>query len=319
MSDMEKAIRRKGTIKGSSALVLTAFIWGFGFVVMRSGMDYVGPFIFNGFRFALGCLTLIPFLALQTFRNKRLGAEASEDAPRPDRLYIRGGLFSGLILFLGMSFSQAGLVFTPASKAGFLTAMYIVLTPIVGVFLKKKTHWNTWLSVLIGGTGLYFLSITGKLTFAPGDGIVLIGSIFWSVHVFVIDYYVNRTDVLRFNIVQFATCALLSLIASPFLDGVFAHGADLSGLIKAIPNLLFVGIASSGLAFSLQGFGQKHVPPTAAALIMSFEAVFGMLGGVLLLGETLSTRELFGCFLMFCAVILAQLPVKSRHGDGPPV
>lgn len=314
MGGSKETMIGRGTIKGSAALALVAVIWGVGYVQMRSGASFLGPFIFNGLRYALGCLSLTPVMGFLYYRERQ-GAAPDDGGPgscEDNRVYLRGGLLAGLILYLGMSVSQIGLIFTTASKAGFLTAMYIVLVPIVGLFLKKKSHWNTWVSVAIGGVGLYFLSITGNFVFAPGDAIVLTSSLFWSVHVYVIDYYVNRTDILKFMFVQFALCSLLSFITSPFLDRAFISGAVFQGLLEAVPHLLFLGILSSGLAFCLQGYGQRRVPPSAAALIMSFEAVFGMLCGVLVLGETMTPRELFGCFLMFCAVLLAQLPAKKQ-------
>jgi drug/metabolite transporter (DMT)-like permease len=225
---------------------------------------------------------------------------------------LLGGITCGFILFAGSNFQQVGLVFTTASKAGFITALYIVLVPIFGIILKHKTHWNTWVGVLMAAVGLYFLCITESLDIKPGDLIVLFGAAFWAMHILVIAHFVSRIDAVKLSCVQFFVCGILSLIVMPFADFRFNIEFTMQGLITILPSILYTGILSSGAGFTLQAIGQKYANPTAASIIMSTEAVFGVIGGFMLLGESFSGREMFGCILMFAAVILAQLPMGSK-------
>ena len=302
--EQEKRKQRKEKLKGSTMLVLIALIWGFAFVPQRAGMAHAGPFLFNGSRFLMGAIVLIPFLIFGLRRKE--GARI-----HLQKWTLMGGAIGGVVLFFASNLQQVGMVFTTAGKAGFLTSIYIVLVPLYGILLKRKTHWNAWVSVVIGGVGLYFLSITEKLTIDPGDLVVIICAFFWAAHVYIIDHYVKKVDVVALGFCQFIVCGVLSVIAAVFLDGYFLPGASIAGLLDVIPGLLYVGILSSGVGFTLQGAGQRYVAPTAASLIMSLEAVFAVVGGGLLLGESLTSRELFGCLLMFGAVILAQLPVRG--------
>jgi drug/metabolite transporter (DMT)-like permease len=207
------------------------------------------------------------------------------------------------------------LVFTTASKAGFLTALYIVLVPILGLIIRHKTHWNTWLSVTIAAVGLYFLCIKESFTMEIGDLAVLVGAFFWACHILVIDHFVvglKQRDLLKLCALQFLVAAALALVAAPILDGFFAQGSfDLSALVDALPAILYTGILSTGVAFTLQAVGQQGLNPSAASIIMSLEAVFSLIFGMLLLGEMLTVREAIGCALMFAAVILSQMPVKE--------
>ncbi|MDR1136417.1 MAG: DMT family transporter [Clostridiales Family XIII bacterium] len=320
------------TIKSTLILTFTAMIWGFAFVAQRSSMEFVGPFFFSGVRSILGSLTLIIFLTIQKrfSKNRDLNAGAlnesagtgiSKDSsaslsafmnPYRKKL-LRGGVYCGLILFAGTNFQQIGLVFTTASKAGFITALYIVLVPILGILLKHKTHWNTWVSVLIAAVGLYFLCLTESFIIQPGDLVILIGAGFWAMHILVIDHFVAHVSAVKLSCIQFLVCGLLSLIISPFADAYLSPGAHISGALQILPAILYTGVLSSGVGFTLQAVGQKYANPTAASIIMSTEAVFGVIGGFLLLHERLTQRELLGCILMFTAVILAQLPVKRRE------
>jgi drug/metabolite transporter (DMT)-like permease len=208
-------------------------------------------------------------------------------------------------------------VFTTASKAGFLTALYIVLVPILGIALRHRTHWNTWVSVLIAGAGLYLLCVSDGFSVEPGDAITLAGAFFWACHILVIDHFVgglSRRDVMRLCIVQFVVASLLSLVAAVFFDRLFVAGAlSIEGLAAALPVILYAGVLSTGVAFTLQAIGQQGLAPSAASIVMSLEAVFSVLGGMLILGETLTGRETFGCVALFIAVILSQLPVAQSR------
>jgi drug/metabolite transporter (DMT)-like permease len=298
------------TIKSTFTLTLAAMIWGFAFVAQRSGMEHVGPFFFTGVRTLLGALTLIVFISLQNGASRAKQKNAT--AGKKDLLL--GGFMCGLVLFAGSNFQQMGLVFTSASKAGFITALYIVLVPIFGIFLKHKTHWNTWAGVLLASVGLYCLCITESLNIAPGDLVILIGAAFWAMHILVIDYFVRRVDAVRLSCAQFIVCGALSLIAMPFADPYFSSVSfpPIENIIAVLPAILYTGVLSSGAGFTLQAVGQKYANPTVASIVMSTEAIFGVIGGFLLLGERFTSRELLGSILMFAAVILAQLPLGAR-------
>lgn len=306
-------------VRSSSILLLTALIWGMAFVAQRVGMDFIGPFLFMGIRMVLGAATLLLVLLFQGI----FGRGRASTAPSPDGLVremgnkrlVKAGIICGFVLFFGGALQQVGLVYTTASKAGFLTALYIVLVPIFGIVLKHKTHWNTWISVVIAVVGLYFLCITGSFSIAVGDLFMLMGAFFWAAHILVIDHFVvglTQRDVMRLCIGQFAVAAALGLGFSLIFDTHFVNGVfNASEFIAALPSLLYVGILSTGIAFTLQAVGQQGVSPSAASIIMSMEAVFSVLGGMLILHEVLTSQELLGCILMFAAVILSQLPIGS--------
>jgi drug/metabolite transporter (DMT)-like permease len=315
------------TIKSTFILTLTAAIWGFAFVAQRSSMEYVGPFFFNGARSLLGALTLLVFICLRDGLAGRKGVRAAS-APLPqapafwtpgNKKLVQGGALCGSVLFAASNFQQMGLVFTTASKAGFITALYIILVPIFGIFLRHRTHWNTWAAVLLAAVGLYCLCLTESLSIAPGDLVILVGAGFWALHILVIDHFAPRVDVVKLSCGQFLVCGFLSLIVMPFADAYFAGSFTLENVIAILPAMLYTGILSSGAGFTLQALGQRYANPAAASIIMSTEAVFGVMGGFLILGERLTRREGLGCVLMFAAVILAQLPVKGlgrRKGGG---
>jgi drug/metabolite transporter (DMT)-like permease len=321
------------TIKSTFILVLAAMIWGFAFVAQRSGMEYVGPFFFNGVRSLLGALTVVVFLSLQRgAKRETLTAEAraaggSAGTPAGGKTpafwnderktLLRGGIACGSVLFAGSNFQQVGLVFTTASKAGFITALYIILVPVFGIFLRHRTYWNTWAGVVIAAVGLYCLCLTETFSVAPGDLIILFGAAFWALHILVIDYFVRRVDAVRLSCLQFAVCGVFSLIIMPFADSHFTAASALSAenVIAALPAILYTGVLSSGAGFTLQAVGQKYANPTAASIIMSTEAVFGVIGGFLMLGERFTHREMLGCVLMFAAVILAQLQFGARRRE----
>jgi drug/metabolite transporter (DMT)-like permease len=328
-------MKQHHTLKSTLILTLTAFIWGMGFVAQKSGMAHVGPFFFSVARMTLGSLTLLAVILVQQgIRRVRKTTNVNPSTERvPVRFsrLVKGGLACGLILFLAGNFQQIGLVFTTASKAGFLTTLYIVLVPILGMLLKHKTHWNTWVSVLIAAAGLYFLCVTTSLNIQPGDLIILVGALFWASHILVVDHFVqslSRTDVMKLCAIQFAVSATFSLIFVPLdscflksdfsmeaLSTIFSDGFgffDWGAVATALPALCYSGFFSTGAGFTLQAVGQKYANPSTASIIMSLEAVFSALGAMVILGEMLSLREWIGCILMFGAVILAQMPIQSR-------
>ena len=286
------------TMKSNLLLLLAAFIWGFAFVAQRAGMEFLGPFTFNAARFTLGSLSLIPFLIF----NQKKKFEKKAFLPLNDKKLLYGGLSAGILLFLGATFQQSGLVYTNAGKGGFITGFYIILVPILGLFIKQKTSLSTWLGALVAIVGLYFLGVDSKLDINPGDVLVFIGTFFWAIQILVIGYYSSKVDSFQLAFSQFVICAILSFIAAIFTETIL-----LQNILYAYLPILYAGIFSVGIAFTLQVVAQREAHPANAAIIMSLEAVFAVLGGWLILNESIVLREIFGCFLMLVGMILSQL------------
>jgi len=287
------------TYRADALLLLTASIWGLAFVAQRVGMDYVGPYTFNGVRFALGSLSLVPLLFWlqgRTSKPRRKDARAAWPA------ILRGGSVAGLFLFAGASLQQVGLVYTTAGNAGFITGLYVVIVPIMGLALQQRTHGGTWLGALLAAVGLYFLSITATLTIAWGDLLVLVGAFFWAAHVLIIGHLSPRMDALRLAITQFAVCSLLSLMVALAIETI-----SWQSLWQAAVPILYGGLGSVGVAYTLQVVAQKDAHPAHAAIFLSMEAVFAALGGWWLLHEVLTVRALFGCGLMLAGMLVSQL------------
>jgi len=323
-------------IRSSLVLLLTAFIWGIAFVAQRIGMEYIGPFLFAGLRFWLGGLVLLLVVLVSDRKNTGAGAGAARLAgnttqppepsgntktPQTVRQLVKAGIICGCFLITGSAMQQIGMVYTTASKAGFLTALYIVLVPVLGIFIRQKTHWNAWVGVVLAVAGLYFLSITDSLTILPGDAIVVISAFFWAGHILATDYFVgniSQRDVMRFCVVQFLFAGTVAMLLAPFADRFFVENVyDFAALKTALVPILYAGVLSTGAAFTLQAIGQQGLPAAPAAIIMSLESVFSVLGGMVILSEALSGRETLGCVLMFAAVIIAQLPRRQtadEHG-----
>jgi len=287
------------TLRADSLLLLTAVIWGFAFVAQRVGMEHVGPFGFNGVRFALGCLVLLPLL----WKNGNRTGGGSSRAPGVFALPgLGGGLLAGLVLFLGASFQQVALVHTTAGNAGFITGLYVVLVPIIGIALGHRTHAGTWLGCVLAAVGLFLLSITDQFAISRGDFLVLVGAFFWAAHVHIIGWISPRQDPLKIALLQYAACAVLSLIVSAGIE----QNAASRYMSAAIP-ILYGGVLSVGVAYTLQVVAQKKTKPAHAAIILSLEAVFAAIGGWIILGETLTGRAMTGCVLMFCGMLVSQL------------
>jgi len=277
--------------------MLTAAIWGFAFVAQRVGMQYVGAFTFNGVRFALGSISLIPLIIY--FKNKKTAEQPEETASASA---LVPGIIAGSVLFFGASLQQAGLAYTTAGKAAFITGLYIVLVPLLGIFLKQRTGLNTWIGVVLAALGLYFLSVNEDFTIAFGDLLEIIGAFFWAVHILVIDYFTKKVDALRLSCIQFAMCSALSIIIALIFEDI-----SVSGLSQAAIPILYGGLLSVGVAYTLQVVAQKHAKPSHAAIILSMEAVFAALGGALLLKENMGVRGYLGCALMFAGMLLTQV------------
>jgi drug/metabolite transporter (DMT)-like permease len=289
------------TLKSDTLLLLTSIIWGFAFVAQRVGMDYVGPFAFNGVRFALGSLSLLP-LVLITRKKGNI-------SPIPSiKILILGGSLAGLALFMGASLQQIGIIYTTAGKAGFITGLYVILVPILGIFLKQRTEIGTWIGAILAAIGLYFLSITAELTIAFGDLLQLIGAFFWAGHVHIIGQFSRKISPIKLAFFQFITCSILSLITAMFVEVI-----SLQKLFQAGIPILYGGVLSVGVAYTLQVVAQRDAHPAHAAILLSLEAVFAVVGGWIVLDETLSLRGFLGCTLMLAGMLLSQFNIKIEH------
>ncbi|MGE5389603.1 MAG: DMT family transporter [Deltaproteobacteria bacterium] len=281
-------------IYGNLLMLLAAAIWGFAFVAQRVGMDYVGPFTYTGVRFLLGGLSLLPLI----YYFSRTGGY---DRPSSWKETMLPGLLAGTVLFTAVSLQQVGMLYTSAGKAAFITGLYLVLVPILGIFLKQRTNLSTWLGCVLGLIGLYFLCIRESSTIQFGDLLVLIGAFFWAVHIHVIGRF-NWLSAVRLSCIQFLTCSLLGLSTAVIFESI-----TINSLSQAALPILYGGLCSVGIAYTLQVVGQKFASPAHAAIILSMEAVFGVLGGYLLLQERMGLQEMTGCFLMLSGMLVSQL------------
>jgi len=284
--------------KANLLLLLTAAIWGFAFVALRAGVDYIGPFTFIAIRFALGSLFLLPFIFFYNnkFRNKN---EA--------RKSWQVGLLAGLILFIAVSFQQVGLKYTTAGKAAFITCLYIVLVPIMGVFLKKYITISTWLGSIFAVIGLYLLCVKEGFIISYGDFLQLLGTFFWTAHILLIDHFARRIEAFKLAFFQFMTCALLSLGSALVQETV-----TIRALLHAGIPILYGGIFSVAIGHTLQIIGQKYTFPSHTATILSMQTVFAAFGGYLLLGESLGLQEILGCIFMIVGMLLPQIPALAQ-------
>jgi len=294
-------------LKYELLLLLMAMIWGSTFVAQQIGMEKgLGPMTFNGLRFTLGCLSLVPVI-LWRKRHPPVGGERG-------KLPIAGSFAAGLFLFAAASFQQIGLQYTSSANAGFITGLYILFVPLIGIFLGHRARWSLWAGIAICIAGLYLLSITGDgFTISKGDGLILICATLWAGQILVIDRAVKSGDPIHIACMQFVICAVLSLAAA------FAFESCTIDQIKAASGAVaYAGIISVGVAFTLQVVCQKRCPPAPAAVIMSLEAVFAAITGYLVLDQTLTIRALFGCALILCGVLVAQLvPIMSKRRNRP--
>ena len=293
---------KKFSLKSSLLLFLAAFIWGVAFVAQSVGMDYMGPLTFNGARFLMGSLVLLPFVLLRRKQNKKAGR-----APASLKTTIIGGVCCGLALCSAALFQQYGIMYTTVGKAGFITTLYIILVPFFGIFLKKRISGKVWIGAVIAAAGMYLLCMSERLALSRGDTLVFICAVLFSVHILVIDHFSPMADGVELSCIQFLTAGIIGSMGA-----ILFEQPTLQCLIDGIIPLAYAGILSSGVAYTLQVIGQKDMDPTVASLILSMESVFSALAGWMILHQKLSGRELFGCVLVFMAVILVQLPEKKH-------
>lgn len=291
-------------IKADILLLITALIWGFAFVAQRVGMEYVGPFTFNAVRFALGSLSLIPLLFV--FRDQNTTGDSNPSLSLSG-VIVRGGL-TGLVLFAGASLQQVGLVYTTAGKAGFITGLYVVIVPILWMFLGQKSGSGTWIGALLAVVGLYLLSVTESFTIQFGDLLEIIGAFFWATHIILVGKFSRIISPIKLSIIQFAFCSLFSFITAFIFETV-----EISTILDATIPILYGGLCSVGIAYTIQVFAQRHAHPAHAAILLSLESVFAAVGGWLLLDEFLSTRGKIGCLLMFVGMLFSQLKKKRAN------
>ncbi|OPX56618.1 Threonine/homoserine efflux transporter RhtA [Oceanospirillum multiglobuliferum] len=290
------------TLRSDLMLLLTAAIWGLAFVAQRLGMEHVGPFTFNASRFFLGALSLLPLLLFFKPEVKTIDTTAK----KPISLWL-GGAMAGMLLFMGAALQQVGLQYTTAGKAGFITGLYIILVPMLALFWGQRTGRNTWLGALLAVVGLYLLSINDDFSLSYGDLLQLIGAFFWAGHVLMIGWLSPQLDAIRLSIVQFFTCGVISLIAA-----FIAETPQIADIAAGWQPIAYAGLLSVGVAYTLQVVAQKSTPASHAAIILSLEAVFAVIGGYLMLNELLSLKAMIGCGLMLAGMLISQINPKQK-------
>lgn len=292
----------KFVLRQSALLLLAAIIWGVAFVAQSVGMEYVGPFTFLASRSVIGALVLIPYIMLRAGRTEKLKSEQTVNG----KLLLKGGVCCGCLLFIASILQQIGIMYTTVGKSGFITAMYIIIVPILSIFLKKKAGIKVWIGVVLAVVGLYFLCMTsGSIILQKGDVLIFLCAVIFSFQILAVDYFAPQVDGVKLACAQFAICGLLSgmgmfLFEMPTMEAV----------LEAWLPILYAGVLSTGVAYTLQIVGQRGMNPTVASLLMSMESVISVIAGWAILNQTLSGRELLGCVLMFGAIILVQLPDK---------
>ena len=295
-------------LRGALLLTLAALIWGTAFVAQSLGMDHVGPFTFNGVRNFIAALALTPVILF--LRRRRDPAKAEGAAVNYRKTLWLGGLCCGAALTVASSLQQIGLQFTTVGKAGFLTALYIVIVPLLGLFFKKRIPAAVWAGVVIAAAGTYLLSVTEDFTIGRGDLLVILCAVCFSGHILLVDHFSPKVSGVELSAAQFLVTGILSTVAA-----LFAETVSLTDILHSAGPILYTALLSSGVAYTLQIVGQKETPPAVASLVMSLESVFAALSGWLFLKQGMQPREFLGCVLVFAAVILAQIPfdeLKTR-------
>ena len=298
---------KTGQMRNTLLLFLTAFIWGVAFVAQSVGGEQVGCFTFNGVRSLIGAVVLLPVIAFLDGQKKRELGEKEFQAQKGDfKILLLGGVCCGVMLCIASNFQQYGISFTTVGKAGFITALYIIIVPVLGLFMKKKVGAKIWIGVALATAGLYLLCMTSEsFSVSKGDLLVLVCAGFFSLHILIIDHFSPKCDGVRLSCIQFFVCGVITMAAAFLFET-----PNLTTILSGWLPILYAGVMSCGVAYTLQIIGQKNMDPTVASLILSLESVFSVLAGWGLLNQKLSARELFGCVLMFAAILLAQLPEK---------
>lgn len=286
-------------------LLVCAMIWGSAFVAQSSGMEHIGPWTFNAMRSLIGGMTLV---ALMPFLDKVRHVTVQEKKAMDQKTLLTGGIACGIVLCAASIFQQTGIQYTTVGKAGFLTALYTIAVPVLGMCIGRKTRPLVWICVGISVVGFYFLSMAESLSLSYGDGLVLAGSLLFAVHILIIDHFSPKTDGVRLSCIQFFTAGIISLVPMFLFET-----PSVTAIISAAGPILYAGVLSSGAGYTLQIVGQKDADPSVASLILSLESVFSAIFGFLLLHQVLSLKELAGCALIFGAIILSQLPENRKQ------
>lgn len=297
-------------MRGNILLFITAFIWGCAFVAQRTGMEYIGPLTFNGIRSFVGGFTLLIYLFIRSRlqKNKKIDQNSDKAKNPPSKKFtFFCGLVCGICLFAGTTLQQMGMVYTTAGKAGFITALYIILVPMLGIFLGKKIRPVVWLGVLLALAGLYLLCVGEDFTVNKGDMLVLLCSFAFTIHITFVDKVSQRIDGVVISCIQLFICGLISVPGMLLFEVI-----DWNLIMQCSIPILYAGVLSCGVAYTLQIVAQKYTEPTVASMIMSLESVFALLSGMIILKESIAPHEILGCIVMFAAIILAQLPEKKR-------
>ncbi len=298
----------KQQIKSSLILLLTATIWGVAFVAQSVGMEYIGPFTFNAIRCVLGGLVLIPVI-LVLKKKKETGAENQEKEDK--KTLWAGGIACGVILCIASNLQQFGIMEASVGKSGFFTALYIVMIPVIGIFIGKRPGIKLWFCVALAVVGMYLLCMKdGSFTIERADIMLLLCALAFSFHILVVDYFSPKVDGVKMSCIQFFVCGVLSTVGM-----LFTETPDISNIQAAWLPLLYAGLLSCGVGYTLQIVGQKGINPVIASLIMSLESVISALAGWVILGQVLSPKEILGCVLMFVAIIITQIPIGNKKTD----
>lgn len=298
----------KQQIKSSLILLLTATIWGVAFVAQSVGMEYIGPFTFNAIRCVLGGLVLIPVI-LVLKKKKETGAENQEKEDK--KILWTGGIACGVILCIASNLQQFGIMEASVGKSGFFTALYIVMIPVIGIFIGKRPGIKLWFCVALAVVGMYLLCMKdGSFTIERADIMLLLCALAFSFHILVVDYFSPKVGGVKMSCIQFFICGVLSAVGM-----LFTEAPDISNIQAAWLPLLYAGLLSCGVGYTLQIVGQKGINPVIASLIMSLESVISALAGWVILGQVLSPKEILGCVLMFVAIIITQIPIGNKKTD----
>lgn len=298
----------KQQIKSSLILLLTATIWGVAFVAQSVGMEYIGPFTFNAIRCVLGGLVLIPVI-LVLKKKKETGAENQEKEDK--KTLWTGGIACGVILCIASNLQQFGIMEASVGKSGFFTALYIVMIPVIGIFIGKRPGIKLWFCVALAVVGMYLLCMKdGSFTIERADIMLLLCALAFSFHILVVDYFSPKVGGVKMSCIQFFVCGVLSAVGM-----LFTETPDISNIQAAWLPLLYAGLLSCGVGYTLQIVGQKGINPVIASLIMSLESVISALAGWVILGQVLSPKEILGCVLMFVAIIIMQIPIGNKKTD----
>lgn len=323
----QECVKMNKKLKGDLLLILTALIWGSSFVAQKSGMDLIGPFAFNGIRTVIGGIILVPVIILLGKRKsasaaldtegESAAAKTEEEKKKEKKLLITGGICCGLALLVASSLQQIGIYYTTAGKAGFITALYVVIVPIIGLFLKKKVRFVIWCCVIASAVGLYLLCIPAEGGFGhinKGDMLILLCALCFALHILIIDYFSPKVDGVKLSCIQFFVAGIISILLMVPCDPALGFNLPtLGNLLDSWLPIMYAGALSCGVGYTLQIVAQADTDPTIASMILCLESVFALIAGMIILRESMSFREITGCAIMFAAIVVAQLPSKEER------